>query len=104
MQSRVQTEIQSQGVVVFSKYYCPFCVQAKDVLKGKGVPFKAIELDQIPQGHQMQDALKTLSGQRTVPNIYIGGTHVGGCDDLMAKISSGTVKSLLNQNNIPNSF
>ena len=95
MQAKIETLISDNKVMVFSKDYCPFCTQAKDVLKNAGVEFKAVEMDMIPNGGDMQNKLHSLSGQRTVPNTYIGGVHLGGCDDLKAAKSSGKLKQML---------
>ena len=77
---------------MFSKDYCPFCTQAKDVLKSCGVTFHVVELDMIPDGDEMQNKLHQLSGQRTVPNIFVGGKHLGGCDDTKAARANGKLK------------
>ena len=52
-------------------------------------------MDEIDGGDQMHQALKSHSGQNTVPNTYIGGVHIGGCDDLRAKLGNGKVKEAL---------
>ena len=66
--------------MVFSKSYCPHSNSAKTLLTTKGVNFKVIELDQVSNGKAIQDALKSpkFGGQRTVPNIFIAGQHIGG--------------------------
>ena len=76
---------------MFSKTTCPYCDQAKATMTRGGVQFKLVELDQVNSGSDMQNELKNLTGQRTVPNTYIGGVHIGGNDDLNAKIRSGIV-------------
>jgi glutaredoxin 3 len=60
-----------------------------------GAKYYAIELDQVPDGSDIQAALADISGQRTVPNIYIGQKHIGGNSDLQAK--SGELKALLKE-------
>ncbi|TYK03120.1 glutaredoxin-C6 [Cucumis melo var. makuwa] len=72
--------VASNPVTVFSKSYCPFCVQVKRLLTKLGVSFKAIELDTESDGREVQAALAQFTGQRTVPNVFIGGKHIGGCD------------------------
>jgi len=74
--------IEENAVVVFSKSYCPYCRASKELLSELGAKFYAIELDQIDDGTQIQDALAALTGQRTVPNIFIHRKHVGGNSDL----------------------
>ena len=83
-------------VVVFSKSYCPFCKKTKSTLTEKGVAFKAIELNQIDNGADVQDSLLEMSGQRTVPNVYVKGVHLGGNDDTQAAIKSGKFDEMLN--------
>ena len=95
MADQIKQLIEQNKVMVFSKDYCPFCTQAKDLLKAKGIEFKAVEMDLIDGGGAMHQALKAYSGQNTVPNTYIGGVHMGGCDDLKAKASNGKLKEAL---------
>lgn len=83
--------IETNAVMVYSKVYCPFCTKAKDVLEriGQGVDgyvaAKVLELDEMGEkGVQLQQKLMQKTGQRTVPNIWIGQKHIGGCDDLLA--------------------
>ena len=87
--------IAGNKVMMFSKSYCPFCDQAKQVIQGYNAKFAAYELDKEDDGSAIQNELKSMTGQRTVPNIFINGEHVGGCDDLKAKHSSGELKGLL---------
>jgi glutaredoxin len=80
--AKVNDLIKAHKVVVFSKSYCPYCDRVKDLLKQLSVQFYALELDNIGQeGALLQAALKTKSGQSTVPNVFINGNHIGGCDD-----------------------
>ncbi|GMP30287.1 hypothetical protein CsSME_00005021 [Camellia sinensis var. sinensis] len=72
--------VSSNPVVVFSKSYCPFCVSVKKLLTDIGATYKAIELDAESDGNDMQSALLEWTGQRTVPNVFVGGNHIGGCD------------------------
>ncbi|KAJ4902672.1 glutaredoxin-like [Raphanus sativus] len=74
--------VSSNAVVVFSKSYCPYCVKVKDLLKKLGAKFIAVELDKESDGTQVQSALAEWTGQRTVPNVFIGGKHIGGCDSV----------------------
>lgn len=81
-----------QTVTVFSKSWCPFCVRAKYLLANKEASVKEIDVEREPA--QLAEMIK-LSGRRTVPQIWIGETHVGGCDDLFALEASGKLDSLL---------
>lgn len=98
--TRIQGEIQSNPVIVYSKSGCPFCVQAKRSLDGIGVRYLAVELDRISEGGAVQKALAELTRQRTVPNIFIGGEHVGGCSELQAGIRNGKVPQLFQKHGI----
>jgi glutaredoxin 3 len=81
-------------VKIYTTTYCGFCVRAKDLLKRKGVDFQ--ELD-VTNDDKMRAKLVEMSGgQRTVPQIFIGDTHVGGCDDLIALDQRGGLVPLLN--------
>ena len=82
-----------QAVKMYTTAVCPYCVRAKQLLKSKGVEqIEEIRIDTNPE------ALKTMletTGRRTVPQIYIGATHVGGHDDLVALDGKGGLVPLL---------
>mmetsp|Transcript_58054 Transcript_58054/g.173266 ORF Transcript_58054/g.173266 Transcript_58054/m.173266 type:complete len:84 (-) Transcript_58054:68-319(-) len=81
--------------MVFSKSYCPFCRKTKNIFKEMNVDAKVIELDEIDNGDQIQAALLEMSGQRTVPNVFIKGDHIGGNDDTKKAAKSGKIKEML---------
>ena len=83
-----------QAVKMYTTAVCPYCVRAKQFLKAKGVTqIEEIRVDTDPEARrQMMDS----TGQRTVPQIFIGTTHVGGCDDLIALDGRGGLLPLLN--------
>ena len=83
-----------QAVKMYTTGVCPFCIRAKQILKSKGVT--AIEEVRIDTDPVARDHMMQTTGRRTVPQIYIGSTHVGGCDDLMALDQSGGLIPLLN--------
>lgn len=89
------TENQSQRVVVkmYTTQVCPYCLRAKALLKARGVV--AIEEIRIDLDPAARDAMVELTGRRTVPQIFIGDTHVGGCDDLVALDQRGGLMPLL---------
>jgi len=93
--SKVQGLIDDNAVVVFSKSYCPYCTATKKTLAGLGVQAVVVELDQVDDGSEIQNALAELTGQRTVPNVFIGKQHVGGNSDLQDKKASGELVKLL---------
>ena len=87
----IKAEIAGNKVMVYSKSYCPFCVQTKNLLNEKGIEFKVKELDQIADGQKIQDALAQMTNQRTVPNIFINGEHLGGNSDLVKANDDGSL-------------
>ncbi|KAJ8775283.1 hypothetical protein K2173_020287 [Erythroxylum novogranatense] len=87
--------VSTNSVVVFSKTYCPFCVSVKEVLNKLGAQYKAVELDVESDGGEVQNALAQWTGQRTVPNVFIGGKHIGGCDTTTGLHKEGKLVPLL---------
>ena len=83
-----------QHVKMYTTAVCPYCIQAKQVLKSRGVA--QIEEIRIDERHDERAKMMEITGRRTVPQIFIGSTHVGGCDDLMALDSKGELMPLLN--------
>ena len=81
-------------VVMYSKDYCPYSARAKALLEQRGVT--DLEIIQIDREPGQRDLMIERTGRRTVPQIFIGDTHVGGCDDLMALDRSGGLAPLLN--------
>ena len=80
-------------VEIYTKAFCPYCWRAKALLEGKGVAFKEISVDW--GGPDKEKMVARASGRTTVPQIFIGGTHVGGCDDLMALERAGKLDALI---------
>lgn len=93
----VSAEITSEPCVVYSKTYCPYCNNTKALLASYGVKAKIVELNTVPDGSQKQAALYAMTNQRTVPNIFIGGKHVGGDDAIQQLARSSRLKPLLVQ-------
>lgn len=98
--TQIRQEISTTPVVVYSKTWCGFCSRAKSALSDLKVEFKAIELDLVGNGQQIQNTLEDITRQRTVPNIFIGGEHVGGCSELMQGLKNGKVRELFQKNSI----
>ncbi|MBQ0758373.1 MAG: glutaredoxin 3 [Zhongshania sp.] len=67
-------------VTIYTTRFCPYCVRAKQLLSSKGVSFEEIQVD---GRNDLRSDLLARTGQRTVPQIWVGDTHVGGCDELM---------------------
>ncbi|KAL1522025.1 hypothetical protein AB1Y20_021670 [Prymnesium parvum] len=91
----IKEALGASKVVVFSKSYCPFCAKTKELFNGMGQPFTALELDEREDGAQIQDALAAMTGQRTVPNVFVNGKHVGGNDDTRRAADSGKLQEML---------
>ncbi len=81
-------------VVMYSTAVCPYCVMAERLLKAKGV--EEIEKIRVDLDPAVREAMMQKTGRRTVPQIYIGDTHVGGFDDLSALDRAGKLDALLN--------
>jgi glutaredoxin 3 len=80
-------------VLMYSTAVCPYCIQAERLLKAKGVvEIDKIRVDLLPE---QRAEMMVKTGRRTVPQIYIGDTHVGGFDDLSALDRAGGLDSLL---------
>lgn len=79
-------------VVMYSTGWCPYCTRARELLKQKGVAIEEIDVEARPEA---RTEMTTRSGRRTVPQIFIGTTHVGGCDDLHELEASGRLDTLL---------
>ena len=74
-------------IKMYTTGYCPYCVRAKALLQSKGV--EAIEEIRIDTDPAQREDMMRITGRRTVPQIFIGNTHVGGCDDLIALDHAG---------------
>ncbi|KAK8147806.1 hypothetical protein MY1884_005874 [Beauveria asiatica] len=94
---KAQKLIDENPVMVFSKSYCPYCKATKSLLSSLDANAKVVELDEEADGSALQDALEEISGQRTVPNVYIAKKHIGGNSDVQSLSSSGKLKALLTE-------
>ena len=81
------------AVTMYSKTTCPFCDRARRLLEERGVV--ALDLIQIDEHPERRAEMIRLAGRSTVPQIFIGGRHVGGCDDLVALDRAGGLAPLL---------
>ncbi len=80
------------AVEIYTTRFCPYCVQAKQLLGSKGVDYREVAVD---GDAALRQKMMALSGRQTVPQIWIGDTHVGGFDDLWALDRSGHLDGLL---------
>ena len=81
------------GVLMYTTAVCPYCIRAKQLLQRKGVTqIEEVRVDLEPS---RRDEMMTRTGRRTVPQIFIGDTHVGGCDDLYDLDRAGKLDPLL---------
>lgn len=83
-----------QNVKMYTTAVCPYCIRARQILQARGVA----EIDEVRVDLDMGERMRMMdmTGRRTVPQIFIGQTHVGGCDDLIALDNSGGLMPLLN--------
>ena len=91
----IEDAVAGNKIMVFSKTTCGFCRKVKMAVSNQGYEDKlsVLELDQRPDGADIQAALLELTGQRTVPNVFVNGTHLGGCDDTLKAIMNGASSS-----------
>ena len=82
-----------QPVKMYTTAYCPYCTRAKQLLQARGVA--SIEEIRIDSDPQARSTMMEITKRRTVPQIFVGDTHVGGCDDLMALDGRGELMPLL---------
>ena len=85
-----------QHVKIYTKLTCPYCIRAKQLLAARGVQaLEEIRIDQQPE--RREEMMQASGGRHTVPQIFIGGAHIGGCDDLMELDVRGELLPLLNR-------
>lgn len=80
------------NVIVYCSQWCPYCTRAKQLLESKGVAYEEISVDGKPD---VRADMAKKAGRTSVPQIWIGETHVGGCDDLFALERAGKLDALL---------
>lgn len=84
------------NIVIYTKDYCPYCAMAKELLKQKQQTFTEVRIDVHPE--RRAEMISKSNGRTTVPQIFINGQHIGGCDDLHALEDQGTLDELLKGN------
>ena len=80
-------------VVIYTRAYCSYCTWAKELLRRKGVAFD--EIDVTGRQERRAEMIRRANGEITTPQIFIGSTHVGGCDELYALEQAGRLDALL---------
>jgi len=81
------------NIEIYTRSWCGFCTRAKMLLESKGAPFTEIDVE---VENRVQEMIQRANGGRSVPQIFIDGKHVGGCDDLHALDAAGKLDPLLN--------
>ncbi|KAJ7977133.1 Glutaredoxin [Quillaja saponaria] len=100
LEENVKKTVAENPVVVYSKTWCSYSSEVKSLFKKLGAQPMVIELDELgPQGPQLQKLLERLTGQHTVPNVFIGGKHIGGCTDTVKLYHKGELEPLLSEAN-----
>lgn len=80
-------------VIIYTANYCPYCKRAKQLLEQKGVPFE--EIDVTDSDALRAELTEKSGGRKTIPQIFIDGKHIGGCDDLYALDRQGKLDPLI---------
>ncbi|XP_075038759.1 glutaredoxin 2 [Mixophyes fleayi] len=96
----VEETVSRNCVVIFSKTTCPYCKMAKEAFNTINVSYKAIELDQVENGSQLQEALHEVTGGTTVPKVFVNGTCIGGGTETRKLNQEGKLLQLVQQCNI----
>jgi glutaredoxin 3 len=80
-------------ITIYTKGWCPYCSAAKDLLRRKGAAFEEIDVERVAGARA--EMIQKAGGRSTVPQIFVGERHVGGCDDLYALDGRGELEALL---------
>ncbi|WCJ38177.1 Glutaredoxin family protein [Euphorbia peplus] len=104
LEESIKKTVADNPVVVYSKSWCSYSSEVKSLFKKLGVQPLVVELDELgAQGPQLQKTLERLTGQHTVPNVFIGGKHIGGCTDTLKIYRKGELEQLLTEANAKSS-
>ncbi len=82
-----------KNIIIYTTSYCPYCVRAKNLLTRKGASYEEINVEN--DGELREAMVQRAGGRKTVPQIFIGDLHIGGCDDLYALEGEGKLDELL---------
>ncbi|TKY52799.1 Glutaredoxin-C5 [Spatholobus suberectus] len=98
LEDAIKKTVAGNPVVVYSKTWCSYSSEVKSLFKKLGADPLVVELDEMgPQGPQLQKVLERITGQHTVPNVFIGGQHIGGCTDTLKLYRKGELEPLLSE-------
>ncbi|XP_075687917.1 thioredoxin reductase 3 [Rhinoderma darwinii] len=100
LRSRVQELQEKNPVMIFSKSYCPYCDRVKELFTSLGKEYFALELDLCDDGNSIQEVLYEMTGQKTVPNVFVYKSHIGGCDKTLLAHQNGSLQKLLDSNTV----
>ncbi|KAJ2158125.1 hypothetical protein GGF46_003997 [Coemansia sp. RSA 552] len=97
--------IAANPVMIFAKSHCSYCKQAKSKLEQHKIAYYAIDLDKRAEGDgaDIQNSLLQMTGQKTVPNIFAYGHHIGGCSETLDALASGKLQQILDKK-VPGKF
>ena len=100
----LRKHVSSHNVLLYTKTTCSYCYEAKSLFDRGKVEYTEYALDKVEGGNSLKKALYELTGQRTVPNIFINQRHIGGYDNLLKLYESGQLKQMLDKANIKNTI
>ncbi|XP_010416046.2 PREDICTED: monothiol glutaredoxin-S12, chloroplastic [Camelina sativa] len=96
LEETVKTTVAQNPVVVYSKSWCSYSSEVKSLFKSLQVEPLVVELDELgSEGSQLQNVLEKITGQYTVPNVFIGGKHIGGCSDTLQMYNKGELEGII---------
>jgi cysteine synthase A len=92
-------------VVLFALEWCEFCWSVRKLMAAYGIPYRSVDLDSVPfqqdnLGGEIRNAIRELTGLRTIPQVFIGGTHVGGATEFFDALRDGRAQSLLEESGV----
>lgn len=100
LQQFVDNLVKNKRVVIFGKSNCPFCAKVKDLFKSMNEEITYLEVDKMSEGFELRDYLYEKTGQKTFPNVYVNGKHIGGSDSTLHAHSSGRLEALLKKERV----
>lgn len=93
--SIIERSINENRIFIFSKTTCPYCTKVKKLFKDINEPYEVMELDQAPHGDEVKSALAERVGKTSVPQVFVKGILIGGCDDTHNAFENGKLRDLL---------